>query len=115
MFDIDYSEDCHLPSPLQLRYRILVKNKKLTASMPEALPMPIGTTTSASLPPVIGRHGSSSHTPIRWAGSTASKQPSSGRASSIVSNTSGGSVNNDDFSDDDEDDDDDDDENLDGK
>ncbi|XP_067003645.2 1-phosphatidylinositol 4,5-bisphosphate phosphodiesterase epsilon-1 isoform X2 [Anabrus simplex] len=101
LFEADFSEDAQLPSPSQLRYRILIKNKKLTAEIPPSL------SGAATV-----RHGSSSHTPLRGVGgSGVSKQPSSGRASSI---TSGGSAN-DDFSDDDDDDDDDDDENLDEK
>ncbi|XP_046989883.1 1-phosphatidylinositol 4,5-bisphosphate phosphodiesterase epsilon-1-like [Schistocerca americana] len=118
LFEPDFTDECQLPSPAQLRYRILVKNKKLTADIPVA--------PSAQAPPP--RHGSSSHTPVRAApgaagsgaaglagaatiGPGSGKQPSSGRASSI---TSGGSAN-DDFSDDDDDDDDDDDENIDEK
>lgn len=31
LFESDFSDDPHLPSPLQLRGRILLKNKKLKA------------------------------------------------------------------------------------
>jgi len=103
LFEADYSDEVQLPSPSQLRYRILIKNKKLTAEIPAG---PAATAASV-------RHGSSSHSTFRGPGSTSSKHTPSGRASSIISNTSGGSAN-DDFSDDDDDDDDDDDENLEG-
>jgi hypothetical protein len=107
LFETDFSDEVQLPSPSQLRYRILIKNKKLTAEIPA------GPTAAAAPASASVRHGSSSHTPVRGAGSTSSKHTSSGRASSIISNTSGGSAN-DDFSDDDDDDDDDDDENIEG-
>nr|CAD7593770.1 unnamed protein product [Timema genevievae] len=47
LFEADFCEDAQLPSPAQLRHRILIKNKKLTADIPPC------------------RHGSSSHTPLR--------------------------------------------------
>ncbi|XP_024084473.1 1-phosphatidylinositol 4,5-bisphosphate phosphodiesterase epsilon-1-like isoform X1 [Cimex lectularius] len=87
LFESDFSDEPCLPSPGQLKYRILIKNKKLTAEIP---------------PPF----------PITRGGKTRGHQlPPSGRASSIISNTSGGSVN-DDFSDDDDDEDEDEDENI---
>nr|CAD7572887.1 unnamed protein product [Timema californicum] len=46
LFEADFCEDAQLPSPAQLRHRILIKNKKLTADIPPC------------------RHGSSSHTPL---------------------------------------------------
>lgn len=84
---MDFSDEPHLPSPAQLKNRILIKNKKLMADI---TPHPILKGTRAT-----------------------QRQPQAPRASSIVSNTSGGSLN-DEYSDDDEDDDDDDDDNLDG-
>ncbi|RZF45196.1 hypothetical protein LSTR_LSTR009967 [Laodelphax striatellus] len=102
-FEADFSDDPCLPSPYQLRYRILVKNKKLMADIPAAV-------WPAAAAVVKGA--------VRGAAAKGAGQPQGaaqgggGRASSIVSNTSGGSVN-DEFSDDDDDDDDDDDENID--
>ncbi|XP_046688497.1 uncharacterized protein LOC124374291 isoform X3 [Homalodisca vitripennis] len=91
LFEADFGDEPQLPSPLQLKYRILVKNKKLTAEIP-------------TWPVQRGQGARGSQRP---------QQSGTGRASSIISNTSGGSVN-DDFSDDDDDDDDDEDENIDG-
>ncbi|KAL1122754.1 hypothetical protein AAG570_003081, partial [Ranatra chinensis] len=90
LFEADFSDEPCLPSPSQLRYRILIKNKKLMADIPTTM-----------FPTVRGGSGSGGVV------------PASGRASSIISNTSGGSVN-DEFSDEDDDDDDDDNENIDG-
>ncbi|XP_075223466.1 1-phosphatidylinositol 4,5-bisphosphate phosphodiesterase epsilon-1-like isoform X4 [Lycorma delicatula] len=95
MFEADFSEEPQLPSPSQLRYRILVKNKKLMADIP-AWP----TIKGGPIGPGGGRGSSRPQ-----------QQTGAGRASSIISNTSGGSVN-DEFSDDEDDDDDDDDENI---
>ncbi|CAG2175559.1 unnamed protein product, partial [Oppiella nova] len=39
LFDTDYTDDPQLPSPNQLRYRILIKNKKLRAPVTPALNM----------------------------------------------------------------------------
>lgn len=94
IFESDFSDEPCLPSPGQLKYRILIKNKKLAADIAPAYPAVRG----AGL---VGK-GRGGH-----------QLPPTGRASSIISNTSGGSVN-DDFSDDEDDEDDDDDENLDG-
>ncbi|KAF6199527.1 hypothetical protein GE061_007553 [Apolygus lucorum] len=94
LFETDFTDDPCLPSPGQLKYRILIKNKKLTADIAPPFPMVRGGIGGAK---TSGR----SHV-----------LPPSGRASSIISNTSGGSVN-DDFSDDDDDDDDDDEDNID--
>lgn len=88
-FDVDYSDDPQLPSPSQLRNRILIKNKKLVADIPAVIANPRGT-------PGLKHQASQS-----------------GRTSSIISNVSGGSVNEE-FSDDEYEDDDDFD-NLDGK
>ncbi|XP_073996296.1 uncharacterized protein isoform X2 [Rhodnius prolixus] len=93
IFESDFSDEPCLPSPGQLKYRILIKNKKLAADIAPAYPAVRG----AGL---VGK-GRGGH-----------QLPPTGRASSIISNTSGGSVN-DDFSDDEDDEDDDDDENLD--
>lgn len=78
-----------MPSPSQLKNRILIKNKKLLAEIPSAMSNPRGT-------PGLKHQASQS-----------------GRTSSIISNVSGGSVNEE-YSDDEYEDDDDFD-NLDGK
>lgn len=88
-FDADYSDEPQLPSPSQLRHKILIKNKKLVADFPSVIPNARGT-------PGLKHQASQS-----------------GRTSSIISNVSGGSVNEE-FSDDEYEDDDDFD-NLDGK
>lgn len=92
LFEADYSDEPSLPSPAQLKYRILIKNKKLVSEI---------STWSSN----IG---------VRRPTRVQAPPPQAGRASSIISNTSGGSVN-DDFTDDDDDDDDDENENIDGK
>ncbi len=38
MFETDFSEHPHLPSPMQLQYKILIKNKKLIAEPMPYLP-----------------------------------------------------------------------------
>lgn len=38
LFEVDYSEEPMLPSPEQLKHRILIKNKKLIAEVPPPLP-----------------------------------------------------------------------------
>ncbi|XP_063888080.1 1-phosphatidylinositol 4,5-bisphosphate phosphodiesterase epsilon-1-like isoform X4 [Scylla paramamosain] len=76
LFEADFSEDVHLPSPSQLKYRILIKNKKLVAD--------------------VGRDGLSSK-------GTSNRSP--GRTNSLVSNTSTGSLNDPESDDEDEDDD----------
>ncbi|XP_055387765.1 1-phosphatidylinositol 4,5-bisphosphate phosphodiesterase epsilon-1-like [Condylostylus longicornis] len=78
LFDSDYSEDPLLPSPSQLKHKILIKNKKLIAEVP-------------SNPVLRG-------TPQRH------PTTATGRASSIISNTSSGSVTEE-FSDDEYEDD----------
>lgn len=90
LFDSDYSEEPMLPSPHQLKHKILIKNKKLIMDIPAAVPSQ-----------------SARNTPLRHQIS----QP--GRTSSIISNVSGGSVTEE-FSDDEYDDDDEYD-NIDGK
>ncbi|KAG8224032.1 hypothetical protein J437_LFUL001109 [Ladona fulva] len=121
LFEADLSDDPRLPSPAQLKGRILVKNKRLTADIPPPpLPLPplpsMSATLSsaplraaASIPPTVRGHGHQATT--QAAAGTPQSGTGAGRTSSIISNASGGSVN-DDFSDDDDDDEDDDDENL---
>lgn len=89
LFDVDYSDEPLLPSPSQLKNKILIKNKKLVADFPSVISNPRAT-------PGLKHQASQS-----------------GRTSSIISNVSGGSVNEE-FSDDEYEDDDDFD-NLDGK
>jgi phosphatidylinositol phospholipase C, epsilon len=94
LFDTDFTDEPCLPSPAQLKYRFLIKNKKLMADIP-AMPR------SNSRHRVPGAH----------------KNISSGRSLSIISKSSGGSTNED-FSDDDDDydeDDEDDEEEEEGK
>lgn len=91
LFDSDYSDDPVLPSPHQLKHKILIKNKKLVIDIPASIP-PSQSVRSNQL-----RHQIS--------------QP--GRTSSIISNVSSGSVTEE-FSDDEYDDDDEYD-NIDGK
>ncbi|XP_037802088.1 1-phosphatidylinositol 4,5-bisphosphate phosphodiesterase epsilon-1-like isoform X2 [Penaeus monodon] len=75
LFESDFSEDVHLPSPSQLKYRILIKNKKLVAD--------IG--------PGLSVRG-------------LSNKPS-GRTNSLVSNASTGSLNEAETDDEDDDED----------
>ena len=87
LFDVDFTDDPCLPSPAQLKNRILIKNKKIHA---EIIPNPVIHPSSASAvstanPPTRNRSGS---------------RPQSARTNSIVSNVSGGSIN-DEYSDDD--------------
>uniref|UniRef100_A0A1B0CFK7 Phosphoinositide phospholipase C n=2 Tax=Lutzomyia longipalpis TaxID=7200 RepID=A0A1B0CFK7_LUTLO len=84
LFDVDYSEDPVLPSPSQLKHRILIKNKKLIVDIPSTISNP----------------ALRSNTGLKHQASQ------SGRTSSIISNVSGGSVNEE-FSDDEYEDDDD--------
>ena len=86
MFEADFTDEPCLPSPSQLKNRILIKNKKLHA---EIIPNPavhsVSSQATATNPPVRNRSGS---------------RPQSGRTNSIVSQVSGGSIN-DEYSDDD--------------
>ncbi|KYB28995.1 1-phosphatidylinositol 4,5-bisphosphate phosphodiesterase epsilon-1-like Protein [Tribolium castaneum] len=93
LFEADYSDEPSLPSPEQLKNRILIKNKKLIMEVPAPL--------SFSAMSTPGRPGSGIRHSVP------------GRTSSIISNTSSSSFN-DDFSDDDYDDEDDED-NIDEK
>lgn len=38
LFEADYSDEPMLPSPEQLKYRILIKNKKLIMEVPAPIP-----------------------------------------------------------------------------
>ncbi|XP_050082243.1 1-phosphatidylinositol 4,5-bisphosphate phosphodiesterase epsilon-1-like [Anopheles aquasalis] len=82
MFDQDYSDEPYLPSPLSLKHKILIKNKKLIVEIP------------ATLSTGLSRQN------------TFKQSNLSSRASSIISNTSGSSLNEE-FSDDEYEDDDD--------
>ncbi|XP_069959980.1 1-phosphatidylinositol 4,5-bisphosphate phosphodiesterase epsilon-1 isoform X3 [Cherax quadricarinatus] len=75
LFESDFSEEVHLPSPSQLKYRILIKNKKLVADVAPGLSV-------------------KGHT----------SRPS-GRTNSLVSNASTGSLNDPETDEDDDDDD----------
>ncbi|KAK7070497.1 1-phosphatidylinositol 4,5-bisphosphate phosphodiesterase epsilon-1, partial [Halocaridina rubra] len=74
LFESDFSEDVHLPSPSQLKHRILIKNKKLIAEVAPGLS-------------------------VRGL----SNKPS-GRTNSLVSNASTGSLNDPETDDEDDDD-----------
>ncbi|XP_023235323.1 uncharacterized protein LOC111634715 isoform X2 [Centruroides sculpturatus] len=76
LFESDYSDDPILPSPNQLKYRILIKNKKLRTPLTPALPLKNKAVSAPS------------------------------RTNSIISTTSTGSLNDDDDDDYDDDDDD---------
>jgi len=87
LFDVDFTDDPCLPSPAQLKNRILIKNKKIHA---EIIPNPVihpsaTSATTAANTATRNRSGS---------------RPQSARTNSIVSNVSGGSIN-DEYSDDD--------------
>ncbi|XP_071051553.1 1-phosphatidylinositol 4,5-bisphosphate phosphodiesterase epsilon-1-like isoform X1 [Onthophagus taurus] len=98
LFESDYGDDPSLPSPEQLKYRILIKNKKLVMDVP----------------PQVANFSIIS-TPVRSTYRTQSgvRHSVPGRTSSIISNTSSSSFN-DDYSDDEFDDEDDED-NIDEK
>lgn len=87
MFEVDFTDDPCLPSPAQLRNRILIKNKKLHAEIIPNPPTAHASIASTSVPTPRNRSGS---------------RPQSARTNSIVSNVSGGSIN-DDYSDSDTD------------
>ncbi|XP_055641990.1 1-phosphatidylinositol 4,5-bisphosphate phosphodiesterase epsilon-1-like isoform X2 [Toxorhynchites rutilus septentrionalis] len=82
LFDQDYTDEPFLPSPLSLKHKILIKNKKLIVEVP------------ATLSTGLTRQN------------TYKQSNLSSRASSIISNTSGSSLNEE-FSDDEYEDDDD--------
>ncbi|KAK9884811.1 hypothetical protein WA026_009037 [Henosepilachna vigintioctopunctata] len=48
LFDADYSDEPMLPSPEQLKYRILIKNKKLTMEVPAPMSFAATSTTPMS-------------------------------------------------------------------
>ncbi|ODN01451.1 1-phosphatidylinositol 4,5-bisphosphate phosphodiesterase epsilon-1 [Orchesella cincta] len=81
LFDVDFSDDPCLPSPAQLKNKILIKNKKIHAEIIPNPPVHQSTTTQNSANP-SGRNRSGS-------------RPQSARTNSIVSNVSGGSMNDD--------------------
>lgn len=82
LFESDYADEPQLPSPNQLKYRILIKNKKLRAPLHPSLNMKMRINIGA--------------------------KATNGRTNSLVSNVSTGSLNEDDDDEyDDEDDDDD--------
>ena len=83
LFDSDYSDEPQLPSPNQLKYRILIKNKKLRAQLTPAINMKLRASTIAK---------------------------ASGRTNSLISTASTGSLNEEE--DDEYDDEDDDEEGL---
>ncbi|CAN8024093.1 unnamed protein product [Ixodes persulcatus] len=82
LFESDYLDDPHLPSPNQLKYKVLIKNKKLRAPLTPALPFKTKSFQQVKNAP--------------------------GRTNSIISTASTGSLNDDDDDEYDEDDDDDD-------
>ena len=71
LFDSDYSDEPVLPSPNQLKYRILIKNKKLRAPLHPSLNLKARGVISVN------------------------KQAANGRTNSLVSNVSTGSLNDD--------------------
>lgn len=83
LFEADFSEDAHLPSPQQLLYKFVIKNKKIPNEQAQSIP-------------------STSRTVV--------EKPLSGRTNSLVSNASTGSINEPDSDDEYEEDEDDDDE-----
>lgn len=48
LFEADYSDEPALPSPEQLKYRILIKNKKLVMEVPPVPAPPITAYTTMS-------------------------------------------------------------------
>lgn len=59
LFESDYSDEPRLPSPNQLKYRILIKNKKLRGSAPSALLIrgvrpPLSKSTPGKSPKLVG-------------------------------------------------------------
>lgn len=79
LFDVDFTDDPCLPSPAQLKNKILIKNKKIHAEIIPNPPVHQSTTAQSSSNPT-GRNRSGS-------------RPQSHRTNSIVSNVSGGSMN----------------------
>ncbi|XP_059056599.1 1-phosphatidylinositol 4,5-bisphosphate phosphodiesterase epsilon-1-like [Achroia grisella] len=101
LFEIDYTDDPRLPSPDQLKYKVLIKNKKLPPI--ESSPT-VGLTGASS-----AGHGGVLATAFRSNGirhTSTSLQEQSNRTSSIMSNQSAGSSLTEYFSDEDYDEDD---------
>lgn len=40
MFDIDYTDEPYLPAPEQLKYKIIIKNKKILGDLPVGISSP---------------------------------------------------------------------------
>jgi hypothetical protein len=40
MFDIDYTDEPYLPPPEQLKYKIIIKNKKILGDLPVGISSP---------------------------------------------------------------------------
>lgn len=40
MFDIDYTDEPYLPTPEQLKHRIIIKNKKILVDVPVGISSP---------------------------------------------------------------------------
>lgn len=81
LFDADFTDDPCLPSPSQLKNKILIKNKKMHAEIIPNPPVHQSTAVQSSSHP-MGRNRSNS-------------RPQSGRTNSIISNVSGGIMDDD--------------------
>lgn len=90
-FDVDFTDDPSLPSPAQLKNKILIKNKKIHA---EIIPNPPVHQTSENnyTTGSRAREGSSTGNPGQGRNRSNSR-PQSARTNSIISNVSGGSMN----------------------
>ncbi|CAK1554495.1 unnamed protein product [Leptosia nina] len=85
LFDVDYTDEPRLPSPEQLKYKVLIKNKKL---------LPIESSPTIGLTGATSVHGGVLSSTYRANGlrQTSSSLPeASNRSSSIMSNQSAGS------------------------
>lgn len=40
MYDVDYTDEPYLPAPEQLKYKIIVKNKKILSDLPIGISSP---------------------------------------------------------------------------
>ncbi|XP_052745963.1 1-phosphatidylinositol 4,5-bisphosphate phosphodiesterase epsilon-1-like [Bicyclus anynana] len=103
LFEVDYTDEPRLPSPEQLKYKVLIKNKKM---LPVESSPTIGLTGASS----AQAYGGTMATAFRSNGArhtSASLPDASQRTSSIMSNQSAGSSLTDYFSDEDYDEDDD--------
>ncbi|XP_047518613.1 1-phosphatidylinositol 4,5-bisphosphate phosphodiesterase epsilon-1-like isoform X1 [Pieris napi] len=101
LFDVDYTDEPRLPSPEQLKYKVLIKNKKL---------FPIESSPTMGITGATSVHGGTLSSTYRANGlrHTSSSLPdASNRSSSIMSNQSAGSSLTEYLSDDDYDEDDD--------